>query len=545
MKRNKWGSVYIKYLGQLLILVSVPFAIFVTFMFSVLKGNLETEIQNASALSLLRISNTVDMTVQNIYNQANRISSDHNVMYFLSETPGRILDYDSKSIVAMLENMAAISPFIDSAHIFSLSGNTVISLKSGGDINNFYDNGWYGEYAQNRDRFFWLTAREVNHPAEKKRVITAFYAIEYIGEPKGAVIVNLSVDSLNDFFTVNTANTENMEIYDSAGQMLFPHAYGKQIDPDLPAAPYSVIGNEEDLKSVTTYLKSDKTGWIYVSTLKLTRYSESSAKLPTFAGVSIAAGLLVCLALAFSVFSLLVKDKQKQDAKLKQRGKLLKKAQITAMQTQISPHFLFNILTTIRFMAMRLTRGDNDVTSAITSLLELYRVNLSDSEHFTTVGAELEHVTRYIELQKIRFKDAFDAEFDVSPEITGMIAIKIMLQPIVENAITHGVRSVKTNGMIKIKAYRSGAKLFFEVSDNGAGISADKIDALNQYMQSDYFADFEHLGMKNVNQRVKLIFGDEYGVRIQSGEDAGTTVSVIIPALPGGGIEPARMTEPV
>jgi len=548
---------YVKYLWHILAIVSIPFVIFVLFMFSMLESNMETEIKNANTVSLLRVSNIMDASIQNIHNQAIRMANDTDVIYLLSD----VFDYNPRRILDMLEGMTMTSPFVESVHLYSITDGRVVSIRGGGNIADFYDNCWYEEYIQNRDRLFWFQAREVRLPSvagRRNNVITIFYSIVHVGNHKGAIIINLSMDRLSDFFEIGIG--ENIEIFDPFGYMIFPEINNGKLDVMLPDTPYSFIS--EDRSGVITYIRSFDTGLTYVSRSEL-QYSRHAANFSVITSTVFVIGFLIVILLAIYVLFVMMRpvkkivsviddvnskgvneidyiinaisnakaDKQKQEIELKVRIEMLEKAQIVAMQAQITPHFLLNILTTMRFMAMSITNGDNDVSKAITSLLDLYRVSLSGGEHFTRVSAEIEHVTHYIELQKIRFKDKFDVVFDVAPDVINMNAVKIMLQPIVENAITHGIRPMKDQGIINIKIYAENGTLFFEVSDNGIGMNAEKMAALNEYLQSDYFDSFEHIGVRNVNQRLKLIYGEEYGVQIKSEENKGTTVVIAIPAV--------------
>ena len=569
-KSYKWGSVYVKYLGQLVVILSVPFIIFLICMFLIVENGSETEISNSNTLSLMRVSNSIDMAIENIYQQTNWLASDNNVLYFFSGRGEAYYDYDPNQVMKMLSLISGTtSSFVNSVHIYSLAEDSVIALKGGGKLKDFYDNTWFSEYEKNREKTFWFQTREIYDDGDvKKKVITIFNAIKIMGTHSGVIIVNLEIDELSEFIEIKNSN--EISFYDREGNLLYPYSgeavsYSEIKKMDL-SMPYTVVSDEDNLKKVTTYIKSGKTGWTYVSSLKLTAYSNQIKNMRNFLLIAVFLSVFICIALGIYVFYIMVKpvnkillaidddieiskgfneidfiintisktqkDKKIQEIELKNRVELLKKAQITAMQAQINPHFLVNILNSIRFMAMKLSAGNNDVSDAITSLLELYRISISDSEHFTTVRAEVEHITRYIELQKIRFKDKFDVEFSIAPEVMDMSAMKIMLQPIVENAINHGIKQKNDKGIIKTKAYVKGSRLIFEISDDGVGMSEETIQDLNRHIMSDYFSNFDHLGVKNVNQRLKLIFGDEFGITIWSKKDVGTKITISMPKIP-------------
>ena len=202
--------------------------------------------------------------------------------------------------------------------------------------------------------------------------------------------------------------------------------------------------------------------------------------------------------------------------------KRLNKARIEMMQAQLNPHFLYNTLDTIKWVAK--ANQVPEVATLSTSLAGLLRTGIS-AEQFITLKDELETVRNYCEIQKIRFDDSFDVDIRVSEELQNLYVPKLILQPMVENSIIHGFEGM-SHGHIGIDALRDGDKLKITVSDNGRGISDDMIHALEQ---DDPEALKGHLGFTNVNTIIRIYFGREYGVSAERPEQGGTVITITLP----------------
>lgn len=201
------------------------------------------------------------------------------------------------------------------------------------------------------------------------------------------------------------------------------------------------------------------------------------------------------------------------------------------LSSQINPHFLYNTLETIRMKAV--TGGDREVANAIKLLGKSMRYVLDNTGmHDTTLEKEFDHVMDYLQIQKLRFGDRISYSTDVMDGLN-MARIKmqpLLLQPIVENAIVHGLENLDAGGSVWISINMRGENLAIEVLDNGCGMSAEELDELRARL-SEYRDDIPvtNIGLYNINRRIKLAYGEEYGLEIDSTPGNGTKVSVIIP----------------
>lgn len=199
-----------------------------------------------------------------------------------------------------------------------------------------------------------------------------------------------------------------------------------------------------------------------------------------------------------------------------------KEAELKALQAQINPHFLYNALSLINWKAIAVNAED---ISRMTQLLStFYRTTLNNGKQIVTVQEELANTKSYIEIQSIMHSDNFNVTYEIDEDILDFSMIKLILQPIAENAIDHGLdhKLTKERRELKIIGKLEDDKIHFTVQDNGAGIPSDKLKTILQTRSKGY-------GLKNVNDRIHLVYGAEYGLLIRSEIDVGTTVEILIP----------------
>ena len=203
---------------------------------------------------------------------------------------------------------------------------------------------------------------------------------------------------------------------------------------------------------------------------------------------------------------------------------ILRKTELQALQAQINPHFLYNTLDSIAWMC---EDGRNrEAVSMVNALARLFRISISKGHELIPVAKEVEHAKSYLQIQKFRYKDQFDYSFEVAEACNAYYCNKITLQPLIENAIYHGLNRMIEAGYIRIRIFEDGEELVFCVEDNGVGMTAEQCESILS-------ADSREggIGMKNVNDRVKIYFGERYGMHIESEPDVGTKVYIRMPKL--------------
>nr|WP_294452480.1 sensor histidine kinase [uncultured Gemmiger sp.] len=206
----------------------------------------------------------------------------------------------------------------------------------------------------------------------------------------------------------------------------------------------------------------------------------------------------------------------------------LRKTELKALQAQINPHFLYNTLDSIAWMC---EQGRNaDAVKMVHALARLFRISISKGHELIPIAKEIEHAESYLQIQKYRYKNQFTYAFDVDPACLDYLCNKITLQPIIENAINHGLDLMVEEGHIDVQVKQDGDDIVFRVQDNGVGMSAEQIEAIMQRGPKDRTG----IGIKNVNDRLKIYFGKNYGLHISSEPDVGTCVEIRMPKVREG-----------
>jgi two-component system sensor histidine kinase YesM len=216
---------------------------------------------------------------------------------------------------------------------------------------------------------------------------------------------------------------------------------------------------------------------------------------------------------------------------VKQQEKAKRHAELAALQAQINPHFLSNTLNTARCMA-QMQKADN-IENLLTSLVELLHISMDISNDFITLREELSYIRSYVDIMQYRNYTPFDIIYQVQPELQDSLVPKLILQPLVENALTHGLNRKKSNGQIIIKASGDDQDIRITIIDNGQGIKPDKVEGLLNVEDQSNKMRFSGIGLSNVNQRIKILFGDKYGLQIESIYLMYTTVTLTIPNIKG------------
>ncbi len=209
----------------------------------------------------------------------------------------------------------------------------------------------------------------------------------------------------------------------------------------------------------------------------------------------------------------------------------LRKTELKALQAQINPHFLYNTLDSIAWMC---ERGRNaDAVNMVHALARLFRISISRGHELIPIAKEIEHAESYLQIQKYRYKNQFTYEFDVDPGCLDYYCNKITLQPIIENSINHGLDLLVEEGRIQVEVLQDGDDILFRVRDNGVGMSQEQVDAILEQDPEDRTG----IGIRNVNDRLRIYFGAPYGLRITSELDVGTCVEILMPKVKEGEYE--------
>ena len=216
--------------------------------------------------------------------------------------------------------------------------------------------------------------------------------------------------------------------------------------------------------------------------------------------------------------------------KIKEDESKMRRADLRLLQEQINPHFLYNTLDTIVWL---IEGNDPDkAVNMVMSLSEFFRLVLSKGREYITIQEEEMHIKSYLEIQQVRYRDIMDYEIHIDPEVYQYKILKLTLQPLVENSLYHGIKYKRAKGNITVTGMMSEGRIHFKVEDDGVGMEAEELDNLRKEIMKPCKDTGKGFGLANVNERIRMNFGAEYGMTIESTPGKGTCVEVVIPAVP-------------
>ncbi|OGO80934.1 MAG: hypothetical protein A2Y21_06295 [Clostridiales bacterium GWC2_40_7] len=587
----KLNSILLKYFVLVFLLIVIPLSAISISVYLYYSSNAEKEISSAYEQSLFKIRDTLDMIFADIDRLSLRLTMDYEVKKLLSSNKKEIINFETYDLLNSVRSKISIpvSEYIDSLYLYLKSGNCVIS-SSGyyADLTTFNDNDWYRDYTGLKGNIRSLVKYRHTNPLsvseEGKDYITLIQIAPFADlSNQGAIIINIDVRKFGQFFgDVNSSSIEDVFIIDDKDTVLFNSNIsfiGYAIDkvPLLEGVNsgsnisdmINIQGNKKLVSSTGSKYKK-KYSYITIVTIDKDMKAGDVRNLLFY---SILAGILLSVILAFiisinvyrpfgnivsiinnperigntNIFSnhkgynelkhILSKildfniNRKKMESNLEQYLSMLKKAQSIALQAQINPHFLYNTLGTINWMAIDLTKSENEVSHMITNLSDLLRLSLETQDNLIPIRDEIEYVKKYLEIEEIRFDNMFKVIWSIEPDILDCMIIKITLQPVIENAIYHGVKQKKEKGIISIKGSVKDENIIIYIEDDGVGMDAEKADSINRELKEDYIKEDHSIGLRNVNRRIKLVFGEKYGVTLESNRLKGTKVEIMVPKV--------------
>ncbi|WP_026526319.1 sensor histidine kinase [Butyrivibrio sp. VCD2006] len=341
---------------------------------------------------------------------------------------------------------------------------------------------------------------------------------------------NAVVDRLEDY----TDNKENRARLESAKKYLNNlKVYIDRIEDNMNYEnryEANITIWENDVQIVTSLLQETINEYVYYENRQLqTAQQETRAFYLDI--IKISTGLFAFIVIFIMVLSFwgplwITRPIEEQ---VKNEQKQLRKAEFELLQAQINPHFLYNTLDAIVWSAE--AGNQKQVVSMVGSLSDFFRSSLNKGKEMVTIREDLQHVRSYLEIQQIRYQDILSYEIDVPESIFDYQIPKITVQPVVENALYHGIKNRRGGGKIIVTGGDLEDHIQITVKDDGMGIPEDRLSEIRENLKRDKPEDNTIYGLYNINERIKLSFGDEYGVGIDSTVGVGTVVNIRLPKI--------------
>lgn len=436
-----------------------------------------------------------------------------------------------------------------------------------------------------------VTSSHVQHVIKNERpwVITLSRSIEDgIGgsKEKGVVFIDLNYSAISELCDQNSIgeksyiyilNQDGNIVYHPQQQQLYNELQTENIDIVLDADPQGepVISGSGNDSRVYTFAKSEKTGWMVVGCMNMNELTRSSRQ-GQFIYVMTAV-ILIIIALLFSNhisraisrpiqklrdsmakvqegdFSATVMEVPEQNeigsltrsfnVMIHQIEELMKqnrieqeqkrKSELKALQSQINPHFLYNTLDSIIWMAEG--KKNEEVVLMTSSLAKFLRQSISNEDQQVSIGQEVEYARSYLTIQKMRYKNKLEYEIYLEASIKSCQIVKLVLQPIIENAIYHGIKYKEGMGMVTVRGYEKDGCVVLEVADNGVGMDEETLKHIFERHKVNYRSN--GVGVYNVQKRLKLYYGNDYGITYESEKGMGTKAVITIPKVQEGSHE--------
>lgn len=529
-----------------------------------------------------QMNQNIDSYIDYMENTSYLVSSNEDVQKYLF---GDTADPEARDrILSQFETILDSRSDILNLGIIAENGRMLIN--NGQRLTNqdldIHSQEWYTNALEGRESVY-LTSSHVQHiiSGERPWVITLSRGIrnKEMGtgqEKEGVFFIDLNYSAISELCDQSMVGNQGYAfivdadgniVYHPQQQQLYNELQTENIDLVMNAGSDIVTWGDGINKKMYSISRSEKTGWTVVDCVRVEELLRRSNEAQSIY-VLVAIGLMA-VALFFSRFvaksitlpiqrlcdsmervqegdfsvSDIVVDSENEIGSLTKSFNVMtqrihelmaqnireqeakRKSELKALQSQINPHFLYNTLDSIIWMAEG--KKYEDVVLMTASLARLLRQSISNEDETVLIGQEIQYVKSYLTIQKMRYKDKLEFEINVDPSINSVHIVKLVLQPIVENAIYHGLKYKESKGMLTVNGYQKDENAVIEIADDGVGMDAETLNRIFEKHKVNYRSN--GVGVYNVQRRLSMYYGKEYGLSYKSEKGKGTTVTVVIP----------------
>ncbi|GEM_PF-2039155 len=562
----KTNSVIFKHFFSILLIIILPMTVLFGSIYLNYREKTQAEFTEAHRQRLSNIANSLD----NIYSETRLFT------YSMANNP-LVLDFMQERELPALYEKADYSKivgtsylayrYIESIYLYSDMNRYVLSGGLNDAIENFPDKSWLKNYSYLQKNEMAVIPRKISGTYP---YCLSFILVQYndAGDKVGAVIVNINIENLLKTIVGSDLLPYEVYVLDGYKKLVLSTDIERMFNEfNQYAFVYNRMNyaNTHKNEMLLYTLKSQESGLEYVSITSTASHTGRVQSVLMGAALvlfMLLTTMLVSVLLAVRTFKPIqniietvgpnfdsknqtgihdeisfiieninhtIQDKRLVELEFENRMVLLNNAYATALQAQINPHFLYNTLETINFMAYSQLKGPNDISTATINLSKMLRISLDNENKIVPLHTEFEHLSLYISIMKLRYPNKCEFIYDIPEELMNCLVVKLMLQPLVENAFQHGIRPSGQSGIISISAHISEPDLVFEIRDNGIGMNAEMLQSVQHILSSDIYLSSKHIGINNVNRRVKMLFGDEYGLWVTSTPGQGTAFTIRLP----------------
>jgi len=566
------------YIFAILILLTILSTQLISYYFT--QRSLVEVTNTQKGYTMERLAYQIDAYMHTMEAIAGAVSSDDQVQSFFS-APGESLPVPRDDISDFLSSFLRAREDITTIALFGFNGKTITSSPSEkiSPYVDVEDQQWYQEAKENPDSTYISSAHVQNlFFGEYPWVVSMSMVFhdQHSGEPLGVLLVDMNFNRIRELCQpIIQEPPEYIFILDESGDYVF-HPQQQLVFSGITSEPIDRLMELNDLDDPleiegNSYITrtTDSAGWRIVCVTELyadidqwrfVQVSYASIGLVAFIVVGMVASLLsrsitrpvkeLCTVMQsvdkgnFDItadidstdeiqqladeFNIMVRKIRDLIDQIHHEQESKRKSELKALQAQINPHFLYNTLDSIIWMS-EMERNE-EVVLMTSALARLFRISISKGKEIITVGDELQHVESYLTIQKMRYREHFSYSIEVDESLKHYPSLKNILQPLVENSIYHGLKTAEYKGIIRITGELQGDMLLLHVTDNGVGMDPEKF---NHILSEDFTGtNVAHsgVGLRNVHERLRLYFGQDYGLTCSCTPEEGTIVSVKLPA---------------
>lgn len=587
--RYNYGSKSIRFkllLYNIVIAVLIVVCLSVPFIIS-FQNNMENTL-NSSALQLIKqLKNNVEWYFQAIEMSTENLNSSHSMMAFLD---GQYADDSEKQTI--------INQIKDDFYHYTITHTDIVGMllvnQDGEIISNdmlpiseesMVNEDWYRKAINDAERIY-LHAKPIGRNIKS---IYNYYSSDNIvsfskavkdenGVPKGVLCIDLKLSTIGSIFSdVSFAKSGFFYLTDQNNQTIYSPVNDVvyRINPRW----FNAYDNRfvKTIKSNTYQIIYEYSGYLDCNVVAVFSLSENMKIVNTMQTTTIIAAVVMiilstiftfwytsnfknrvdhlkdlmrqaeegCLDVRFTPkyedeigelgarFNTMIDSLNALITVVENNQKKLRESELRTFQMQIKPHFLYNTLDTINWMAQEYQA--DDISKLVLDITTFFRLSLNKGREIITIGEELKQVESYLSIQKVRYENKFEYKITCADDLEKYKVIKLILQPIIENSIYHGIKLKEGYGCISIKAERIGDAIQFTIKDDGVGIDADTVRQINERLNNSVLTETDTdtvgIGIYNVNERIKLSYGDRFGVYIESSLGEGTWVTITHPCI--------------
>lgn len=573
IKDYKFNSLFFRNMRLLLLLIIVPLTGAVLLTYYAYNNMLRNDIRAYNEQVTASVYDDMERILKEAQTELMYIGFNSNVELYMYDTEEiREMNYRISSIQELIRLPIISKDYIRSIYLYSFKSQKVVSMAGVSEYETFSQRSCMDAYMENMDGYGKIMITTGTENGYEEKQLSVYQPVRYGASQDGLAVMNLDFNVLKEEFHI----PEHEIAFLSDGEQILYSNHGEWIGKAAAEIPGiktiikdgTFLNSEYSISSKTSpkeplevivYLGVEK----YQNQLSTIKYS-----MMAFLGIMLVVTLGVSAFISVRIFSPIeeimvairenqgvllgghelfqekdeleyilqtiqktVTSKKDIDEELAERVRLLKKAQAVALQSQINPHFINNTLDTINWMAIGLLGGKNEISEMTGALSRMLRMSLENTDSIIPLSQEIEHCKCYLDIQNIRYEDRFRVTWDIPEELCHYRTIRVVLQPVVENAIYHGIKHLSNQGIITISGNIQGDMVELSVEDNGLGMTEQELENLQNDMDSTEIKESRHIGLANVNQRLRLYFGEGAGIRLECEEGKGTKAFIRFPKV--------------